>query len=136
MGPPVVARCASCFSGVGGNRWDEHRRMHYSVQWRGHWARAMLQSIMSTTTNAGPFVTLSEMPLHRPAIVQSVEDRQPDDAIARRLRELGFVDGEQVVVLALGPIGREPLLVQVGYTRFALRRSEAARVRVVAAEPV
>ena len=50
--------------------------------------------------------------------------------IARRLRELGFVSGEEVTVLAMGPVGREPLLVQVGYTRFALRRSEAARVQV------
>lgn len=82
----------------------------------------------------GRSVTLSDMPLHRPAIVQSVEDRQPNDAIARRLRELGFVAGEEVVVLALGPVGRDPLLVQVGYTRFALRRSEAERVRVAALE--
>ena len=78
-------------------------------------------------------MTLSDMPLHQAAIVEAVEDRQPGDVIARRLRELGFVNGEEVKVLALGPVGREPLLVQVGYTRFALRRSEAARVRVVAA---
>ena len=32
--------------------------------------------------------------------------------------------------IAAGPVGREPLMVQVGYTRFALRRSEAARVRI------
>ncbi|KQQ81601.1 iron transporter [Xanthomonas sp. Leaf131] len=75
-------------------------------------------------------MTLSDMPLHRAAIVDSVEDRQPNDTIARRLRELGFVAGEEVTVLATGPVGREPLLVQVGYTRFALRRSEAARVQV------
>jgi len=74
------------------------------------------------------------MPLHQPAVVESVEDRHPNDAIARRLRELGFVAGEEVKVVALGPVGREPLLVQVGYTRFALRRSEAARVQVRAAE--
>lgn len=70
------------------------------------------------------------MPMRQTAIVEAVEDRQPNDAIARRLRELGFVAGEEVSVLAAGPMGREPLLVQVGYTRFALRRSEAARVRV------
>ncbi|WP_184374328.1 MULTISPECIES: FeoA domain-containing protein [Xanthomonas] len=75
-------------------------------------------------------MTLSDMPLHRAAIVDSVEDRLPNDTIARRLRELGFVAGEEVTVLAIGPVGREPLLVQVGYTRFALRRSEAARVQV------
>jgi ferrous iron transport protein A len=46
------------------------------------------------------------------------------------LRELGFVAGEEVVVVAAGPLGAEPLLVQVGFTRFALRRVEAARVRL------
>lgn len=64
------------------------------------------------------------------AIVDAVEDQAPNDAIARRLRELGFVAGEQVEVVAAGPFGAEPLLVQVGYTRFALRRVEAARVRL------
>ncbi|WP_369932775.1 FeoA family protein [Xanthomonas tesorieronis] len=75
-------------------------------------------------------MTLSDMPLRSTATVETVHDRQPNDAIARRLRELGFVAGEQVQVLASGPVGGEPLLVQVGYTRFALRRSEAARVQV------
>ena len=32
--------------------------------------------------------------------------------------------------MAAGPLGAEPLLVQIGFTRFALRRAEAARVRV------
>ncbi|ADV27487.1 FeoA family protein [Pseudoxanthomonas suwonensis] len=73
---------------------------------------------------------LSDLPLRTPVAVTSVEDRHPNDAIARRLRELGFVAGEPVQVVARGPVGGEPLLVQVGYTRFALRREEAARVRV------
>jgi len=71
---------------------------------------------------------LSELPRRTSATVDSVEDRSPNDAIARRLRELGFVAGEEVQVMAAGPVGAEPLLVQVGFTRFALRRSEAARV--------
>ena len=73
---------------------------------------------------------LSELPRRIAAIVEQVEDHAPNDAIARRLRELGFVHGEPVEVMAAGPIGAEPLLVQVGFTRFALRRSEAERVRV------
>lgn len=77
-----------------------------------------------------PAVTLSELPLHRTAIVKSVVDAHAGDTIARRLRELGFVPGEQVVPLARGPIGGEPVLIQVGYTRFALRLAEAARVQV------
>ena len=65
-----------------------------------------------------------------PAIVEDVEDNAPNDAVARRLRELGFVAGEEVQVVAAGPLGAEPLLVQVGFTRFALRQVEAARVRL------
>ncbi|RRN79994.1 ferrous iron transport protein A [Pseudoxanthomonas sp. SGD-10] len=73
---------------------------------------------------------LSDLPPRTPVAVTSVEDRHPNDVVARRLRELGFVAGEPVQVVAKGPLGGEPLLVQVGYTRFALRRAEAARVRV------
>ncbi|QSX77995.1 FeoA family protein [Agrilutibacter solisilvae] len=73
---------------------------------------------------------LSELPHRTAATVESVDDQAPNDAIARRLRELGFVSGERVEVMAAGPVAAEPLLVQIGFTRFALRRSEAARVRV------
>ncbi|WP_408950232.1 ferrous iron transport protein A [Lysobacter sp. Hz 25] len=73
---------------------------------------------------------LSELPRRTAATVESVDDQIANDTIARRLRELGFVSGERVEVVAAGPLSAEPLLVQVGYTRFALRRSEAARVRV------
>ena len=75
---------------------------------------------------------LSELPRRVAATVERVEDLMPDDAIARRLRELGFVAGEQVEVMAAGPLSAEPLLVQIGFTRFALRRAEAARVSVAA----
>ncbi|HIE4563388.1 TPA: FeoA family protein [Stenotrophomonas maltophilia] len=75
-------------------------------------------------------MTLSELPLHTSAVVESVQDLHANDAIARRLRELGFVKGEEVRLVAKGPVCGEPLLVQVGFTRFALRISEAKRVVV------
>ncbi|HEL4298804.1 TPA: ferrous iron transport protein A [Stenotrophomonas maltophilia] len=78
-------------------------------------------------------MTLSELPLHTSAVVESVQDLHANDAIARRLRELGFVKGDEVRLVAKGPVGGEPLLVQVGFTRFALRISEAKRVVVDAA---
>ncbi len=78
-------------------------------------------------------MTLSELDLHRTATVLTVVDALPNDSIARRLRELGFVPGEQVRLVARGPVGGEPLLIEVGYTRFALRLREAARVQVEAA---
>lgn len=76
---------------------------------------------------------LTDLPLQMPALVVAVHAQSEIDGIARRLGELGFVPGEPVEVRAHGPLGREPLMVQVGFTRFALRRSEAARVEVQAA---
>lgn len=73
---------------------------------------------------------LSDLPKGIPAVIRKVDATTPADTIAVRLRDLGFVDGEPVRVVATGPIGADPLLVQVGFTRFALRRSEAARVQV------
>lgn len=76
-------------------------------------------------------VRLSELKKGASAVVREVEDVLAGDPISRRLRELGFVGGEPVRVVALAPMGGDPLLVQVGFTRFALRRSEAARIRLV-----
>jgi ferrous iron transport protein A len=73
---------------------------------------------------------LTELPRRTAATVLGVDDIAPNDAIARRLRELGFVGGERVEVVAAGLFSADPLLVQVGFTRFALRRAEAARIRV------
>ena len=91
----------------------------------------MLELITILISNmSAHFVTLTDLPLHTAAQVEEVQDLHANDAIARRLRELGFVAGEEVRIVARGPLGAEPLLVQVGFTRFALRRSEAARIRI------
>lgn len=73
---------------------------------------------------------LSDLPKGSHAVVDRVDDAQSVDPIAQRLRDLGFVDGEPVRMVAIGPLGADPLLIQIGSTRFALRRSEAARVTV------
>jgi ferrous iron transport protein A len=64
------------------------------------------------------------------AVVSAVEPRGPGDRVAMRLEDLGFVPGEVLRVVSLGPIGGDPMVVQVGFTRFALRRGEAARILV------
>jgi ferrous iron transport protein A len=73
---------------------------------------------------------LSELALGQVAFVDMVDERKPLDPIAARLRDLGFVRGEPVRVVAIGPLGGDPLLIQVGFTRFALRHGEASRVMV------
>jgi ferrous iron transport protein A len=84
---------------------------------------------MSNPANKG-FRRLSDLPLGSVATVHSVDQRAPVDPIAERLRDLGFVKGEPVRLVAAGPVGADPLLVQVGFTRFALRQGEASRVLV------
>ncbi|RDI99931.1 ferrous iron transport protein A [Dyella solisilvae] len=73
---------------------------------------------------------LSDLPKGATAVVDRVDDAHASDPIAQRLRDLGFVAGEPLRVVAIGPMGADPLLIQIGSTRFALRRNEAARVKV------
>ena len=80
-----------------------------------------------------PSMRLSQLRRNQRAQVRAVESRGGADPIAQRLRELGFVADEPVRVVAHAPMGADPLLVQIGFTRFALRRVEAERVIVEAA---
>jgi ferrous iron transport protein A len=73
---------------------------------------------------------LTELAKDKSAYVERVEDAYAQDPIAQRLRDLGFVSGEPVRVAARAPWSADPLLVQIGSTRFALRRAEAERVSV------
>jgi ferrous iron transport protein A len=82
-----------------------------------------------------PVYQLTDLPKHTNATIREVTAHGAHDPIAVRLAELGFVEGEPVRVVARGPVGGDPLLVQIGYTRFALRRAEAARVLVQAEVP-
>jgi len=51
----------------------------------------------------------------------------------RWLEEIGFVGGEQVMLMARGLPGGDPLVVRIGQSTFALRRAEAACVHVMPA---
>ncbi|MDE1948011.1 MAG: ferrous iron transport protein A [Burkholderiales bacterium] len=51
----------------------------------------------------------------------------------RWLAEIGFMPGERVAITARSAWGGDPMVVRVGQSTFALRRAEAACVRV---EPV
>jgi ferrous iron transport protein A len=48
----------------------------------------------------------------------------------RWLAEIGFLPGERVTVTARSPWGGDPMVVRIGQSTFALRRAEAACVRV------
>jgi len=78
-------------------------------------------------------VPLAELPPGARARVVSVaplDDRHAPPEVGRRLAEIGFLPGEAVRVLARGLLARDPIAVRVGTATFALRRFEAACVRV------
>ena len=57
------------------------------------------------------------------------ETGQPD-LVAVRLESLGFVPGTQVQVITKGVFGGDPILIQIGFTRFALRKTEAEKIEI------
>jgi ferrous iron transport protein A len=62
----------------------------------------------------------------------NVLDDHSEDAAAllTRLRDLGFVAGTRCEVIARMWLGGDPLVVRIGGSTFALRRAEAAAIRV------
>jgi ferrous iron transport protein A len=64
--------------------------------------------------------------------VQQVHAPQSAPEWARWLEEIGFLVGESVMLMARGLPGGDPLVVRIGQSTFALRRAEAACVRVAA----
>ncbi|WP_139853383.1 FeoA family protein [Acinetobacter pullicarnis] len=77
---------------------------------------------------------LSELSVKQTAIVtkvnRDVEENGHVDLIASRLETLGFVQGTRVRVITKGFFGGDPILIQVGFTRFALRKVEAEKIEI------
>lgn len=78
---------------------------------------------------------LSELKVKQTAIITKVNRTLADnssqpDLVASRLETLGFVPGTTVQVITKGIFGGDPILIQVGFTRFALRKVEAARIEI------
>ncbi len=71
-------------------------------------------------------MTLSALPLHQTARIGSVGGGR---AYRRRLLELGFLPGVEVVVRGVAPLG-DPLDLELRGCRFSLRRAEAACITV------
>ncbi|MDC4766858.1 ferrous iron transport protein A [Acinetobacter baumannii] len=64
-----------------------------------------------------------------------VESEQ-QDLVAIRLESLGFVPGTRVEVITKGVFGGDPILIQIGFTRFALRKAEAEKIEIEVEEGV
>jgi ferrous iron transport protein A len=70
--------------------------------------------------------TLAEI---RPGSRATVQAVNGEPALVQRLFEFGLMEGEEIEVVALAPLG-DPIEIRLGNTRLSLRKSEAAGVVV------
>ena len=74
--------------------------------------------------------TLDHAEIGQALVVEHVQAPHAAPEWARWLEEIGFIVGEHVMLMARGLPGGDPLVVRIGQSTFALRRAEAACVRV------
>ena len=68
--------------------------------------------------------TLDQLRIGQRGIIASLTG---EPALVQRLLEMGLLEGEQVEVLALAPLG-DPMEIRLGDSRLSLRSREAARI--------
>ncbi len=91
---------------------------------------SLARSVPATIDEISATHRLDGIPLATHFVIHDVV--YPDDGAGwnQRLEELGFLPGERVMVIMRGQPAGDPLAVRVGHSTFALRRAEAACVRV------
>ncbi|MEQ1592927.1 MAG: FeoA family protein [Thiobacillaceae bacterium] len=75
-------------------------------------------------------LTLDQLTNHQAAIVTRINAPAGVPEWHDWLEEIGFIPGEQAMVMTRALPGGDPLVVRVGGSTFALRRVEAACVHV------
>lgn len=80
--------------------------------------------------NQPSLLTLDQASIGQTYTINEVQSPSGAPEWARSLEEIGFIPGEQVMVMARGIPGGDPLSVRVGLSTFALRRAEAKCVHV------
>jgi ferrous iron transport protein A len=75
-------------------------------------------------------ISLDQLALQEVGRVKCVRSSDPSDVMSRQLEDIGFVQGEHVQVLKRAWIGGDPMVVRVGLSTFALRKSEAQLIEL------
>jgi Fe2+ transport system protein FeoA len=97
----------------------------------------LVKSFQSAIDSDSHAFALAELRRGDAAVVVGLMEGAPIDAgrnanesLVARLRDLGFVPGARCEVVARMWLGGDPMVVRIGGSTFALRRAEAAAVRV------
>lgn len=90
----------------------------------------MKSTTRSRLERKDPGATLEQASIGQKLTVLDVKAPDTSPEWVRWLGEIGFIPGEEVMLMARGLPGGDPLVVRVGQSTFALRRAEAACVCV------
>ncbi|HNI76502.1 MAG TPA: FeoA family protein [Giesbergeria sp.] len=99
--------------------------METMLDWQTPWTGAQRPAAASPAEQG-----LDRLRPRRVARVLSVQVPPDRPEWARQLADIGFTPGEPVQVLRRAAMGGDPLVARIGSSTFALRRAEAACVRV------
>ena len=98
-----------------------------------------MNSLSQSPKTADDTVPLAQLRRGDAGVIAGLAEAGLDDgqgsgaALLARLRDLGFIAGARCEVIARMWLGGDPLVVRIGGSTFALRRAEAAAVRVTSA---
>lgn len=96
------------------------------------------KNTQTAVAHSGDDCGLADVSLHTDVWVcgLQLEVAAQEHDVLLRLLEIGFLPGERLRVVARSLPGGDPIAVRVGSTTFALRRREAALIRVTTTAPV
>lgn len=70
---------------------------------------------------------LSNLPRGKRARIATIE---AGDSLTRKLLEMGILEGQELTLLHVGPIRRDPLAIRLNDRIIALRRRDASHIHV------
>lgn len=75
-------------------------------------------------------MNLDQVPNGQVLRVKRVQSTPQSVELAIQLEDVGFIPGEQVVVLRKNILGGDPMMIRIGTSTFALRKNEASLIEV------
>src|SRR5262245_32032509 len=96
------------------------------MPWHKSWSNPWPPSDASACRDNCMTPTLDQLQVGQRGRITAVAG---DDAVVQRLLEMGLLEGEEVEVIGLAPLG-DPLEIRLRQYCLSLRRREAARVQV------
>ncbi|MEI7531660.1 MAG: FeoA family protein [Betaproteobacteria bacterium] len=75
-------------------------------------------------------MNLNDLPVGQAQRVKSIGQLVDYPELTSQLEDIGFIPGEQVIILRKNSFGGDPIIVRIGLSTFAIRKKEASLIEV------